>query len=452
MSSPTGRPALRRDRAFRAIWAGQTASLFGDQVTGLALPWLILLQTRSPLAAGVIAALRYVPLVALGLVAGVAADHVSRHALMIASDAGRALALGAVAVLGLLRLAPPLWALALVVLALGTGQLFFQIAYRAWLPEVTGEARLARATAALEASDAASVLVGYPLAGALIAAVGPVLALGADALSYVVSALTLGWAGNGERGGRGGARREKSERTRRTRRTREEREGGKPEGGTAGDAGDAGDAEDAEDAEDRGALDEALAGVRLILRTPAQRVLKGAGAALYLDAGATGVLLATLTQLRLHLPATLAGVIFGAAGVGGLIGSALAPRLYERGWRRELGGALAVAALGAMGLAVAGLLAPAPGFALAFAANLTLDGAVALGFVLTGTANTLVTPPELRGRVNAASTIYSSAVRGVAAIGAGALAAAGDPLPAFLALAGCCLVASGIAWGRRAGA
>ncbi|HKS69625.1 MAG TPA: MFS transporter, partial [Ktedonobacterales bacterium] len=305
MSSTIRQPASRRDRAFRAIWAGQTASFFGDQVTGLALPWLILLQTHSPLAAGAIAALRYVPLVTLGLVAGVAADRTSRRALMIASDAGRALALAAVALLGLLRLEPPLWALALVVLALGTGQLFFQIAYRAWLPEVTGEARLARATAALEASDAASVLVGYPLAGALIAAVGPVLALGADALSYVVSALTLGWVGNNERGGRGASRRarrrrgpRRTRRTRRTRSTREERAAGKPEGGSPEDAEDAeeftteeteGTEEEeeraegeertiAEDAQGRGAFDEMLAGVRLIVRTPAQRVLKGAGA------------------------------------------------------------------------------------------------------------------------------------------------------------------------------
>src|SRR5215469_10002841 len=94
MSNSTARSALRRDRAFRAIWAGQTASFFGDQVTGLALPWLILLQTHSPLAAGIVAAQRYVPLVTLSLVAGVAADRLSRPVLMIAADAGRALALG----------------------------------------------------------------------------------------------------------------------------------------------------------------------------------------------------------------------------------------------------------------------------------------------------------------------------------------------------------------------
>src|SRR5512146_3228076 len=72
-------PSLWRDRAFRAVWAARTASLFGDQVTGLALPWLILLQTRSALAAGLVASVRYVPLVTLGLAAGLLADRLDRR-------------------------------------------------------------------------------------------------------------------------------------------------------------------------------------------------------------------------------------------------------------------------------------------------------------------------------------------------------------------------------------
>ena len=98
-------------------------------------------------------------------------------------------------------LCPSLVLLAVVVAALGTGQLIFQAAYRAWLPELTGEEQLPRATAALEAGDAASVLVGFPLAGALIAAVGPVIALGADAISYVASAGSVMLARASSRGG-----------------------------------------------------------------------------------------------------------------------------------------------------------------------------------------------------------------------------------------------------------
>ncbi len=375
-------------------------------MTGLALPWLILLQTHSAFAAGVVAAARYVPFLALALVAGLVADRVERRALALTCDVGRAVALGAVAVLGLLGRAPPLWLLTVVVLALGTGSLFFGVAFRAWLPDVTGDDRLGQANAALEASDAASVLVGTPLGGALITAIGPVLALGADALSYVASALTLARIPS-----TGPVRQPIDDEMERVGRL-------------------------------RAVWPEAIAGVRAILDTPAQRLLKGAGTALYLDAGAIEVLLAALTQLRLHLPAWQAGLVFGAAGVGGLLSSAVAPRVYTWGWRVGLAGALGVAALGSAGLAWASVLDPQRGFIVALASNLVLDGAVALGFVLSGTASTLVTPRGLRGRVGAAGAIYEALARGGAAVGFGALAAAGNPLPAFVVLAGCCAVAA----------
>ncbi len=406
MGDATRPIALWRDRTFRFIWGGQTASLFGDQVTNLALPWLLLHQTHSAFAAGAVSAARYLPLLTFGLAAGLIADRVERRALMIAADVGRLVALGAVALVGVLGRVPPLWLLVLVVLTLGTGQLLFGVAYGAWLPDVTGDERLGQATAALESSDAASVLAGGPLGGALITAVGPVLALGADALSYGVSAVTL-------------------------MRVRTERPVGQaPLGDTTGDT------------RTPSVWAEATAGVRAILALPAQRLIKGAATALHMDAGAIGVLLAILTQLRLHLPAWQAGLVFGAAGVGGLIASAVAPRLYDRGWQRGVAVALAIAALGSAGLAGASLLDRGPGFVVALVANAVLDGAVALGFVLATTASTLVTPRALRGRVNAASTIYASLVRGGAAVGLGALAGTGDPLPAFVVLAACCACAA----------
>jgi hypothetical protein len=59
----------------------------------------------------------------------------------------------------------------------------------------------------------------------------------------------------------------------------------------------------------------------------------------YLKAGDIEVLLATLTQLRLHLPAWQAGLVFGAATVGRLLASAVAPHVNNQGWRRCLAGA-----------------------------------------------------------------------------------------------------------------
>jgi MFS family permease len=392
------RISLWQDWRFRLIWIGQTASIFGDRVTGIALPWLLLLQTHSAFDVGLISAMRYLPLVALGLVAGLVVDRMSRRWLMIMCDVGRATALGIVVLLGALHQTPPLWLLALVVLVLGTGQLGSQFAYRAWLPDVTGDEQLSHANSTLEASDAASTLSRPSLDGVIIQAVRPVLALGSDALSYVVSALTLMYV------------RDQAPSAVARYRAEQKR------------------------TPVRDLWAEVLEGVHLILTSRAQRLLKSISTALYLSSGALELLLATLTQIRLHLPPWEAGLVFGAAGVGGLLGSTLAPRFYEHGWRKSLGYTLTVAAFASAGLALASTLNAAWSFVVALSANLVLDGAVSLSFILTTTANALVTPRELRGRVNAATTIYSSLMRGFAVLAVGILTVNGNPLPMFILL------------------
>ncbi|HLI90056.1 MAG TPA: MFS transporter, partial [Ktedonobacteraceae bacterium] len=395
---------LWRDARFRLIWSGQTASIFGDRVTGMALPWLILFQTHSTFDAGLVSAVRYLPPLALGLGAGLVADRLDRRWLMIACDIGRAGALSIIVALSILQRLPGLWLLAFVVLVLGAGQLGFQVAYSAWLPDITGDETLSRANAALEASDAASTLAGPTLGGALIQTLGPALALGADAISYIVSALTL-------------------------LATREEKMHLRSRSVASHKSL-------------RNLWTEMLEGVRLILTAPAHRLLRGVSAPLYLSAGAIELLLATLTQLRLHLPAWQAGFVFGAAGIGGLLGSSIAPHLYDRGWRRGLAGLFCIAALACIGLAwIAAAGTPGAGlsFAGAFACNLILDGAVSAGFILVATTNTLITPRALRGRVNAVSSMYSALLRGLSVLATGLLTIGNDPLPMFVLLA-CCFL------------
>jgi len=400
--------SIWRNPRFRMIWGGQTASIFGDRVTGIALPWLLLQQTRSPFDAALISASLYLPLLLFGLPAGVIADRASRRRLMIASDLARAAALATVVLVGVARHLPPLWLLVLVVLILGAGRLFFQVAYRAWLPDVTTDEALGRANAALEASDAASTFSGPLLGGALIQAIGPVFALGADALSYIVSALSLGAA----------------RRVPQTNRSQAEAAAVEAPGRSLQQSL-------------RTLATEALEGVHLILRSPEQRLLKGISLALYASAGTIELLLATLALVQLHLPPWQAGVIFGMAGIGGLVASALAPRVADRGWRGGLAGACAVATLASGGLALAGPLGPQAGFLAALIANLLLDGAVSLAFILTTTQTVLVTPRAARGRVNAVTQIYSALVRGLSLVAAGALSARGSALPAFIFLAAC---------------
>src|SRR5262249_42889470 len=139
------RKSIWKDSRFRLIWIGQTASIFGDRVTGIALSWLLLLQTHSAFDAGLISAIRYIPLVALGLVAGIIADRVSRRLMMILCDVARAVALGTIVLLAAFGQTSPLWLLATVVLVLGVGQLGFQVAHSAWVPDVTGNEQLSHA-------------------------------------------------------------------------------------------------------------------------------------------------------------------------------------------------------------------------------------------------------------------------------------------------------------------
>jgi len=391
---------LWRRRDFRLLWGGHTASIFGDRVTDIALPLLILFQTHSPFDAGLVAAARYIPIILLGLPAGVVADRANRKLLLICCDLGRAAALGVIVALGLAHQIVPLWLLALVVMLLGLGQLGFQSAYWAWLPDITGADQLGSATAALEASDAVSTLAGPAVGGAIIQATGPAIALGADAASYFISAASLACI--------------RAEDTPPQRRSSES-----------------------------SVWVEALAGARYILRTPELRLLKGIGTALYFSTGSIVILLATLATLHLHLPPWQVGLIYGSAGIGGLIGSALAPCTLKLGWRRALAMTLTLATLGSGGLAMTALIAsPVVGFFMAFGANLVLDGATALSFIITGTTNTLLTPPDLRGRVNAVSALFASAVRGLGLVATGTLAARGNTLPAFIALALCFAVAA----------
>ena len=82
---------------FLKLWAGDTVSQFGSQVTLLAVPTVaILLLHAGPFQVGVLSALEFLAFPTLGLVAGVYADRLRRRPIMIACDLGRFLALGSI--------------------------------------------------------------------------------------------------------------------------------------------------------------------------------------------------------------------------------------------------------------------------------------------------------------------------------------------------------------------
>ena len=148
---PSGAGAGRR-QDFRKLWVGQSVSLFGSAVTGLAFPLTAVLVLDATLAQmGVVTADEYLPFLLLGLVAGVWIDRRRRLPVLIGADVGRALLLAAVpaaAALGVLRL-ELLYAVAFLV---GVLTVAFDVAYLACVPALVARAALADANAKLEVS------------------------------------------------------------------------------------------------------------------------------------------------------------------------------------------------------------------------------------------------------------------------------------------------------------
>jgi MFS family permease len=186
---PAAPPPLRRNRDFLLLWSGQVVSTVGTRITSLAYPLLVLALTRSPAKAGIVGFAQTLPFLLLYLPAGALVDRWNRKWVMLASDAGRALALGSIAIaLALGRLG--LLQIALVAFVEGSLYVFFQLAETAALPNVVPKPQLANAIAQNQARDQGAHLAGQPLGG-LLFGISQLLPFAFDAVSYTVSCTTL---------------------------------------------------------------------------------------------------------------------------------------------------------------------------------------------------------------------------------------------------------------------
>lgn len=170
---------------FALFWLGETVSLFGSQVTSLALPLTAALTLGANAAQmGILSAAQTAPAVLFGLFAGVWADRARRRPLLIGANLARALLIGSIpvaAMLGVLGL-PQLYAVAFLS---GVGTIVFVVAYQAYLPSLLPAERLVEANAKLRASSAVAEVAGPSLGGLLVQFLGAPVALTADALSFL---------------------------------------------------------------------------------------------------------------------------------------------------------------------------------------------------------------------------------------------------------------------------
>ena len=186
-------PLLAENREFRRFWAGQIISLFGDQVTLLALPLIgVLLLRADARQMGYLLAAGLVPNLLFALHAGSWVDRNGRRRhVMIAADVGRAALLATIPVtsaLGALTMAQ----LYVTAFLIGTLSVFFNVSYRTLFVSIVPRERYVEGNSILNSSRALSFVGGPSLAGFLMEVFSPFFALIADAASFLASALSLG--------------------------------------------------------------------------------------------------------------------------------------------------------------------------------------------------------------------------------------------------------------------
>ena len=181
--------SLWRNRDFLLLWTGQVLSTLGTRMSSVAVPLLVLSMTGSAGKAGVAGFVSTLPYLLFYLPAGALLDRLDRRRVMWWCEAVRVVALGSIPVaLYLDRLTFGLLLVAGFVG--GTCFVFFSVAEKSVLPSLVTSEQLTPALAQQEAKSRAAGLAGPPLGGFLYG-VSHALPFLADALSYVISLVTL---------------------------------------------------------------------------------------------------------------------------------------------------------------------------------------------------------------------------------------------------------------------
>lgn len=189
MNTTTQLKPLWRNHDYLILRGGQAISSLGSSVSQIAFPLLILAFTGSPVQAGFVGALRTLPYLLFGIPAGAMIDHWDRKRVMILCDTIRGFSLGSIPVafaIGHLTI----WQIYLTAFLEGTCFVFFNLAATAGLPRVVTPEQLPAAEAQNQAIEGIVLLLG-PSFGTVLYSIGRFLPFLSDAISYIISVLSL---------------------------------------------------------------------------------------------------------------------------------------------------------------------------------------------------------------------------------------------------------------------
>jgi MFS family permease len=186
-------PLLRENAVFRRFWVGQTISLFGDQVSLIAVPLVaVLVLDANAAQMGYLVAAELTPNLLFALHAGAWVDRRGRRRqTMIATDLGRAAAIATIPLAYALD-ALTMQHLYVVAFLVGTMSVLFQVSYASLFVSIVERERYVAANSLLHGSRAFSFVAGPSVGGLLVQLLKAPLALVVDAVSYLFSAFYLG--------------------------------------------------------------------------------------------------------------------------------------------------------------------------------------------------------------------------------------------------------------------
>jgi MFS family permease len=179
-----------RNRDFRLLWLGQSASVLGDGLILVAVGLFVTRRTGDPSDVGVVLAAYTLPLALFVLVGGVVADRLPRRLVMVVSDVVRCVLHGVLAVL-IATGALEIWHMVVIGVLFGTAEAFFRPAYAGLVPQTVPEHQIQGAQALTGVSREVAQIASPALATALVLGVGGAAAFALDAATFAVSAALL---------------------------------------------------------------------------------------------------------------------------------------------------------------------------------------------------------------------------------------------------------------------
>ena len=376
------------NRNFRLLWlgqVGQASSMWAEQV---ARNWLIWELTESGLALGLVNLFRAVPLLVLGLWAGVAADRFDKRKLLILMQVWSLLVYVATAVL-IVGDWIEVWHIYVTVALLGAGMAMNQPVRTSWVPQMVGQAQLLNALSLNSIAINTTRLIGPALIGILIATTDVGVAYIISAVLYTLVILSTFLI----------------------------------------------DAPPTQVSKDRGSMTEQmLEGVRFMSQDRLVLLLVVIGLGPLAFAFSYMTLLPILAADVLGMGSGGFGALMSAGAVGGLIGGLT---LASRGDIAHKGRLMLVAGVG-YGIVLI-LLGGIPWAVVVFPI-ISLAGVCQTVFRTSNNAALLqVTPPQLQGRI-ISMTLLDTAIAPLASVAAGLIADVVDVSAAMAVIGGVCIV------------